>query len=89
MLGHGRAQCDTMAVAKVLSPAASVSFEHTSTQNPSTIASNIALNYPEAHGIGVNVLIATGLILFVITFLVNSVARAVVERRKDFSGANG
>lgn len=87
MLGLGRALGETMAVAMVLSPAAVVSFVLTSSQNPSTIASNIALNYPEAHGIGVNVLIATGLILFVITFGVNSVARAVVNRRKEFSGA--
>ena len=75
MLGLGRALGETMAVAMVLSPAAVISFVLTSSQNPSTIASNIALNYPEAHGVGVNVLIATGLILFVITFLVNSVAR--------------
>jgi phosphate transport system permease protein len=88
MLGLGRALGETMAVAMVLSPAAVVSFVLTSSQNPSTIASNIALNYPEAHGVGVNVLIATGLILFVITFLVNSVARGVVNRRKEFSGAN-
>jgi len=88
VLGLGRALGETMAVAMVLSPAAVVSFVLTSSQNPSTIASNIALNYPEAHGVGVNVLIATGLILFVITFLVNSVARGVVNRRKDFSGAN-
>lgn len=88
MLGLGRALGETMAVAMVLSPAAIISFVLTSSQNPSTIASNIALNYPEAHGVGVNVLIATGLILFVITFLVNSVARGVVNRRKEFSGAN-
>jgi phosphate transport system permease protein len=88
MLGLGRALGETMAVAMVLSPAAVISFVLTSSQNPSTIASNIALNYPEAHGVGVNVLIATGLILFVITFLVNSVARGVVNRRKEFSGAN-
>jgi phosphate transport system permease protein len=88
MLGLGRALGETMAVAMVLSPAAIVSFVLTSSQNPATIASNIALNYPEAHGVGVNVLIATGLILFVITFIVNSVARGVVDRRKAFSGAN-
>ncbi|MEO5922134.1 MAG: phosphate ABC transporter permease subunit PstC, partial [Pseudolysinimonas sp.] len=64
MLGLGRALGETMAVAMVLSPAAVISFVLTSSQNPSTIASNIALNYPEAHGVGVNVLIATGLILF-------------------------
>jgi phosphate transport system permease protein len=88
MLGLGRALGETMAVAMVLSPAAVITFVLTSSQNPSTIASNIALNYPEAHGVGVNVLIATGLILFVITFIVNSVARGVVNRRKAFSGAN-
>ncbi|MEG0028223.1 MAG: phosphate ABC transporter permease subunit PstC, partial [Aurantimicrobium sp.] len=57
-------------------------------QNPSTIAANIALNFPEAHDIGVNVLVATGLILFLITLAVNSGARLVINRRKDFSGAN-
>jgi phosphate transport system permease protein len=34
------------------------------------------------------VLIATGLILFVITLIINSVARVIVNRRKAFSGAN-
>ena len=88
MLGLGRALGETMAVAMVLSPAAIISFVLTSSQNPTTIAANIALNYPEAHGIGVDILIATGLILFVITFAVNFIARAVVNRRKAFSGAN-
>jgi len=88
MLGLGRALGETMAVAMVLSPAAIISFVLTSSQNPTTIPANIALNYPEAHGIDVNVLIATGLILFVITFAVNSVARWAVSRRKEFSGAN-
>ena len=88
MLGLGRALGETMAVAMVLSPATVISFVLTSSQNPSTIASNIALNYPEAHGIGVNVLIATGLVLFAITFLVNAIARWVVSRRAAFSGAN-
>lgn len=88
MLGLGRALGETMAVAMVLSPATVISFVLTGSQNPSTIASNIALNYPEAHGDYVNVLIATGLILFAITLAVNSVARWVVGRRKEFSGAN-
>jgi phosphate transport system permease protein len=88
MLGLGRALGETMAVAMVLSPAVIISFVLTSSQNPTTIAANIALNYPEAHGIGVDILIATGLILFVITLIVNSIARAVVNRRKAFSGAD-
>lgn len=88
MLGLGRALGETMAVAMVLSPAAVVSFALLTSQNPSTIAANIALNFPEAHDIGVNVLVATGLILFLITLAVNSGARLVINRRKEFSGAN-
>ncbi len=88
MLGLGRALGETMVVAMVLSPAIVISFVLTGSQNSPTIAGNIALNFPEAHGVAVNALIATGLILFGITLLINSVARAVVNRRKAFSGAN-
>lgn len=88
MLGLGRALGETMAVAMVLSPAVIISFALLQSQNPTTIAANIALNFPEAHDLGVNVLIATGLVLFVITLIVNSLARFIVNRRKAFSGAN-
>ena len=88
MLGLGRALGETMAVAMVLSPAVIISFALLQPQNPTTIAANIALNFPEAHGIGINVLIATGLILFVITLIVNSIARMIINRRNAFSGAN-
>ena len=33
-------------------------------------------------------LIATGLILFIVTFAVNFIARWIVNRHKEFSGAN-
>jgi len=88
LLGLGRALGETMVVAMVLSPAFLITFVVTGGQNSPTIAGNIALNFPEAHGLGVNALIATGLILFGITLLINSVARAIVNRRKAFSGAN-
>lgn len=88
MLGLGRALGETMVVAMVLSPATIITLVLTGSQNPSTIAGNIALNFPEAHGIGVNALIATGLILFIITLIINSTARIVINRRKAFSGAN-
>lgn len=88
MLGLGRALGETMVVAMVLSPALVINVVLTGSVNPPTIAGNIALNFPEAHGVGVNALIATGLILFVITLLVNSGARALINRRKAFSGAN-
>ncbi len=88
MLGLGRALGETMAVAMVLSATGVVTFNLISSSNPSTIAANIALAFPEASGLDVNALIASGLVLFVITFAVNFAARAIVNRRKEFSGAN-
>lgn len=88
MLGLGRALGETMAVAMVLSASGGVTFALLTSTNPSTIAANIALSFPEAFGTNINVLIATGLVLFAITLLVNSIARFIVNRRKAFSGAN-
>jgi len=88
MLGLGRALGETMAVAIILSGGAGATVNLISNSNPSTIASNIALRFPEATGIGVNTLIASGLVLFVITLAVNMIARWIVNRRADFSGAN-
>jgi phosphate transport system permease protein len=88
MLGLGRALGETMAVAMVLSPSAVISFALLQSQNPNTIAANIALSFPESYGLGVNQLIATGLVLFVITLAVNMIARGIINRRKEFSGAN-
>ncbi len=88
MLGLGRALGETMAVAMVLSVSKAVNFQLLTSTNPSTIAANIALTFPEAYEVNINILIATGLILFVVTFAVNAVARWFVNRRKEFSGAN-
>jgi phosphate transport system permease protein len=88
VLGLGRALGETMAVAMVLSATGAVTFQLLTSVNPSTIAANIALSFPEAYGMNVNVLIATGLILFIVTFAVNALARWIVSRRKEFSGAN-
>lgn len=85
MLGLGRALGETLAVAIVLSVSGGVTFDLIGSSNPSTIAANIALNFPEASGIGVNALILSGLALFVITFLVNFLARAIVKRQAAFS----
>ena len=53
-----------------------------------TIAANIASQFREAYGLSVNVLIATGLVLFIITFAVNSLERWIIARRSEFSGAS-
>ena len=80
MLGLGRALGETMAVAMVLSANGVVTVNLLGNTNPSTIAANIALQFPESTGLEVNALIASGLVLFVITFVVNFAARAIVAR---------
>jgi phosphate transport system permease protein len=85
MLGLGRALGETLAVAIVLSVSGAVTFNLISSSNPSTIAANIALNFPESSGVQVNALIASGLALFVITLAVNMLARWVVARRAEFT----
>jgi phosphate transport system permease protein len=83
MLGLGRALGETMAVAMVLSASGLVTFNLISSDNPSTIAANIALQFPEATGLRVNALVASGLVLFVVTFGVNFAARAIVSRGRE------
>jgi phosphate transport system permease protein len=83
MLGLGRALGETMAVAMVLSASGVVTFNLISNTNPSTIAANIALKFPDSTGLAVNALIATGLVLFVITFAVNFAARSIVSRSQN------
>ncbi|MEU9080747.1 phosphate ABC transporter permease subunit PstC [Streptomyces sp. NPDC002092] len=87
MLGLGRALGETMAVATVLSPDFLI---HGSLLNPGggTFAQNIASKFGEADEFGRDALIASGLVLFVITLLVNGAARMIIARRKEYSGAN-
>jgi phosphate transport system permease protein len=81
MLGLGRALGETMAVTIILSVSGVVSFNLISQANPSTIAANIALQFPESSGLAINVLIATGLVLFAITLVTNFAARVVMARQ--------
>ncbi|WP_051281481.1 phosphate ABC transporter permease subunit PstC [Actinomyces slackii] len=88
MLGLGRALGETMAVLMILSPGLGINLRVLQAGQHQTIAANIAAQFREAFGMSVNVLIATGLVLFIITFAVNSMARWVIARRAEFSGAN-
>lgn len=81
MLGLGRALGETMAVAMVLSGTGLISFQLLTSHNPNTIAANIALQFPEADAHHVSQLIATGLVLFVITFVVNMAGRVITRGR--------
>lgn len=86
MLGLGRALGETMAVTLVLSTGG-FTWNLIGAGN-NTIPSEIALNFPEAFGMRNHELIAAGLVLFVITLIVNMIARYIVNRHKEFSGAN-
>jgi phosphate transport system permease protein len=88
MLGLGRALGETMAVALVLSGSGVITFALLTSTNPNTIAANIALQFPESSGTYTSLLIATGLVLFGITMAINMMARWVISRRSEFSGAN-
>lgn len=78
MLALGRALGETMAVTLVL---AGGPFKASLIQSGNqTVASEIALNFPEAYGLRMSELIAAGLILFIITLIVNVLARYIVSR---------
>lgn len=79
MLGLGRALGETMAVLMVLSPGFLYSFFLLKPGQQQTIAANIASKFPEASGLAVNALVATGLTLFVITLIVNMLARWITR----------
>ncbi len=87
MLGLGRALGETMAVAMVLSPLFDIQVSLLDFGG-GTFAQNIASKFGEASVMGQDALIASGLVLFVITLLVNGAARMIIARRKEFSGAN-
>jgi len=87
MLGLGRALGETIAVALILSASYDIN-PHITEPGGNTFAANIALRWNEAGPIGLSALIASGLVLFVITLAVNMAARLIIARRSEFSGAN-
>ena len=80
MLGLGRALGETMAVAMILAVTPNMTLNIIGTASPATIAANIALNYKESTPERQSLLIATGLVLFLLTFLVNFAARWILGR---------
>jgi len=88
MLGLGRALGETMAVLMILSPGFLVSLQIFDAGQVQTIAAFVASMFPESAGLTINVLIACGLALFVISMGVNMSARWIANRRAEFSGAN-
>lgn len=86
MLGLGRALGETITVAMVLPAAFNVSI-NILTATGNSIAANIANGFGESNPIGRGALIASGLVLFVITLVVNVAARLIAYRRKETARA--
>jgi len=87
MLGLGRALGETVAMYLILSkPATGAPFTPSIFNGAETFASKIANNAAEFESpTSAGAYIAAGLVLFVLTFIVNAAARAIVNRRKEFS----
>jgi phosphate transport system permease protein len=80
MLGLGRALGETMAVLMILAPGATFSLHILEVGRHNSIAANIASKSAEASGVDMSLLIFTGLVLFVLTFVINAIARWIVAR---------
>ena len=83
MLGLGRALGETIAVALVLSASFTPSLRLLRAEGGNTIAANIATKFGEAGVTGRGALIASGLVLFAITLVVNVAARAILYRARS------
>jgi phosphate transport system permease protein len=79
MLGLGRALGETIAVALVIGDSFKTSW-HVLVPGGNTIAANIANLFGDADNIGRSALIASGLVLFVLTLAVNLAARYIILR---------
>jgi phosphate transport system permease protein len=79
MLALGRALGETIAVALVIGNVPAIT-SHMLVPGGATIASNIAVGFGDADGFARSALIASGLVLFVLTLAVNLVARYVILR---------
>jgi phosphate transport system permease protein len=84
MLGLGRALGETIALAMTLGIVSKISFNLIE-NGGNTVAANIANAFGEANDIGRGALIASGLVLFSITLIVNMTARAIIYRRREFT----
>jgi phosphate transport system permease protein len=94
MLGLGRALGETIALALTLGSSYSTSpgivgffFPDIIENGGNSIAANIANKFGEASDTGRGALIASGLVLFAITLVVNMTARAIIYRRREFAGS--
>lgn len=84
MLGLGRALGETIALAVILLIPQGKNFDWSLFDGGATFASKIAANYSEFNNeVSAGAYIAAGLVLFVLTFVVNFFARSIIGKKGD------
>lgn len=84
MLGLGRALGETIAVYLIISPVFVIQ-PHILEKGANSISALIALRYSEASKFEISALMAAGLVLFLITLVVNFVASTIISRSRSGS----
>jgi len=87
MLGLGRALGETIAVVLIVSPAFDVK-PRVLEIGTATVSSLIAARFGEATAAQLSALLAAGLVLFLLTFVVNTLAALIVARSRSGAGAD-
>ena len=82
MLGLGRALGETIAVYLIISPIFTINWQVLKT-GTNSVSALIALRYGEASTFALSALMAAGLVLFLITLVVNFTASTIVARSRS------
>lgn len=86
MLGLGRALGETIAVVLIISPRFDFTF-HIFEAGSNSVSALIALRYNEASEVALSALFAAGLVLFVLTLIVNFTASYFIARSRSGAGS--
>jgi len=82
MLGLGRALGETIVVYAIISPSFDMTT-HPLQSGTNTIAAHIATRYSESNGVSMAGLLGAGLVLFLFTLIINTLAGVVVSRSRS------
>ena len=88
MLGLGRALGETIAVYMIISPIFTVNWQVLKT-GTNSVSALIALRYGEASQFGLSALMAAGLVLFLLTLVINFIASSIVARSRSGAESDG
>jgi len=88
MLGLGRALGETIAVYMIISPIFTINWEVLSS-GTNSVSALIALRYGEASDFALSALMAAGLVLFLLTLVINFSASSIVARSRSGAQSEG